>query len=110
MRNRPRAFIAFDEGVVFYQVEQISRRHFKDVCVEKLTTVSGRRYTEGGFEQLDIPDAGSTPIVGNLVLVDLPHLGQGIISYRDPKSVRGLLPVGHPKVGIITPSPTSLIL
>ena len=66
--NSPRAFIAIDEGVVFHQVEQISRRHFKDGRVLKLTTVSGRRYTEGGFEQLDIPDAGSTPIAGNLVL------------------------------------------
>jgi hypothetical protein len=28
--NSPRVSIAIDEGVVFHQVEHISRRHFKD--------------------------------------------------------------------------------
>lgn len=74
--NSPCAFIAIDEGMVFHQVEQISRGHFKDVRVQKLTTVRGRRHSEGGFEQLDIANAGSTSIAGNLVLFDFQHLDQ----------------------------------
>jgi hypothetical protein len=66
--------VAVHERVVFDDVEQVRGGHFADVGMQKRTGVSGRRHAEGGFEQIDIPDAREPAVAGDLVLVDFQHL------------------------------------
>jgi hypothetical protein len=70
------ALVSIDEGMVFHRVEQVGRGHLVDVCVKELRAISGRRHSNGGLEHLNVPDAGSAPISGCLVLVNRQHLGQ----------------------------------
>ena len=45
-----------DERMVFHQVEQVGRGHLVDVRMQELSAIGGRRHSEGGLEQLDIPE------------------------------------------------------
>lgn len=70
------AFVAIDEGMVLDQVEQIGCGHLVNVRVQELAAIGSRRHAEGGFEQLDIPDAGGAAVAVNLVLVNFQDLAQ----------------------------------
>lgn len=100
-RHRTNALVAINEGMVFHQVEQAGRGHLVDVRMQELPAIGGRRHAEGRLEQLHIPDAGSTPVAGHLVLVNLKHLGQAEES-RIHRLLRKLLQgFGVPGIGLV---------
>lgn len=75
-RNGTGSFVAIDERMVPYQMEQIGRGHLVDVRMQELAAVRGRRHSDSRLEQLDIADAWSASIASYLILMDLQHFGQ----------------------------------
>lgn len=62
--------------MVLDQMKKVGGSHFKNIGVQKLTSVGNRWHVERRFEQFNIADAGGAAIARNLVTVNLQHLNQ----------------------------------
>ena len=74
-QDRPRSFVPIHKRMVAANVKRVSRGHFKDIFMQIGASETLLRHGDGGFKQMDIPNARGTAVATDLVKLNVQNLG-----------------------------------